>query len=79
MFLQAIERKISSQLLDFQKHGVAFGISHSGRCMIADDMGLGLFFFNISFEFSFRKENLVRKLKYFFLSQRKNISSDCNR
>lgn len=43
--LQAIEKKISSQLLDFQKYGVAFGISHGGRCMIADDMGLGLFAF----------------------------------
>lgn len=43
--LQAIEKKLSSQLLDFQKYGVAFGISHGGRCMIADDMGLGLFFF----------------------------------
>lgn len=41
MYLQAIEKKISSQLLNFQKYGVAFAISHSGRCMIADDMGLG--------------------------------------
>lgn len=27
--------------MDFQKFGVAFGISNGGRCMIADDMGLG--------------------------------------
>ncbi|KAG4072648.1 hypothetical protein HA402_004737 [Bradysia odoriphaga] len=39
--LQKIEPHLSSQLLDFQKYGVAFGISTSGRCMIADDMGLG--------------------------------------
>ncbi|KAJ6646348.1 SWI/SNF-related matrix-associated actin-dependent regulator of chromatin subfamily A-like protein 1 [Pseudolycoriella hygida] len=39
--LQAIEPKLSKQLLDFQKYGVAFGIANGGRCMIADDMGLG--------------------------------------
>jgi len=39
--LQVIEPTLSSQLLDFQKCGVAFGISNDGRCMIADDMGLG--------------------------------------
>lgn len=39
--LQAIERKLGSQLLEFQKIGVAFGIAHGGRCLIADDMGLG--------------------------------------
>lgn len=41
MCLDAIEKKLSSQLLDFQKYGVAFAISNGGRCMIADDMGLG--------------------------------------
>lgn len=39
--LRVIEPKLSNQLLDFQKYGVAFGISTGGRCMIADDMGLG--------------------------------------
>ncbi|XP_037052396.1 SWI/SNF-related matrix-associated actin-dependent regulator of chromatin subfamily A-like protein 1 [Bradysia coprophila] len=39
--LQKIEPHLRDQLLDFQKYGVAFGISTSGRCMIADDMGLG--------------------------------------
>ncbi|XP_031623528.1 SWI/SNF-related matrix-associated actin-dependent regulator of chromatin subfamily A-like protein 1 [Contarinia nasturtii] len=39
--LQGIEKRLSSQLMDFQKYGVAFGISNGGRCMIADDMGLG--------------------------------------
>lgn len=39
--LEAIEKTLSTRLLDFQKYGVAFGISHNGRCMIADDMGLG--------------------------------------
>lgn len=43
MCLEAIEKKIASQLLDFQKYGVAFAISNSGRCLIADDMGLGMF------------------------------------
>lgn len=41
MCLNAIERKLSSKLLNFQKYGVAFAISNGGRCMIADDMGLG--------------------------------------
>lgn len=41
--LQAIEPKIRSLLLDFQEYGVAFAIANSGRCMIADDMGLGMF------------------------------------
>lgn len=41
MFLDAIEKKLSLKLLNFQKYGVAFAISNSGRCMIADDMGLG--------------------------------------
>lgn len=39
--LQAIEKKLASDLMDFQKVGVAFGISHKGRCLVADDMGLG--------------------------------------
>lgn len=39
--LQVIEPQVRNQLLDFQKYGVAFGISNGGRCMIADDMGLG--------------------------------------
>lgn len=39
--LQQIEPKLRDQLLDFQKYGVAFGISAGGRCMIADEMGLG--------------------------------------
>lgn len=43
MYLDAIEKKLSSKLLNFQKYGVAFAISNSGRCMIADDMGLGTF------------------------------------
>lgn len=53
MCLDAIEKKLSSQLLDFQKYGVAFAISNGGRCMIADDMGLGLFFIycNLSIQF----------------------------
>lgn len=40
--IQGIEKKLSSLLMDFQKYGVAFGVKNSGRCMIADDMGLGL-------------------------------------
>lgn len=40
--LQSIEPKLSSILRDFQKDGVAFAIANSGRCMIADDMGLGM-------------------------------------
>lgn len=43
--LQGIEKRLCSKLKDFQKYGVAFGISNSGRCMIADDMGLGKIFF----------------------------------
>lgn len=39
--LQAIEKNLASQLLEFQKYGVAFGINNKGRCLIADDMGLG--------------------------------------
>lgn len=46
--LQAIEKKLSSQLLEFQKYGVAFGISHKGKCLIADDMGLGMLHFTLS-------------------------------
>lgn len=41
MCLDAIEKKLTTQLLDFQKYGVAFAIRNGGRCMIADDMGLG--------------------------------------
>lgn len=39
--LQAIEKNLASQLLEFQKYGVSFGVSRKGRCLIADDMGLG--------------------------------------
>lgn len=39
--LSAIEPKLASALMEFQKDGVCFGINKSGRCMIADDMGLG--------------------------------------
>ncbi|XP_070504314.1 SWI/SNF-related matrix-associated actin-dependent regulator of chromatin subfamily A-like protein 1 [Chironomus tepperi] len=39
--LEQIEGTLVSTLLDFQKSGICFGISKSGRCMIADDMGLG--------------------------------------
>lgn len=48
MCLEAIEKKIASQLLNFQKCGVAFAISNSGRCLIADDMGLGMFSYDFS-------------------------------
>lgn len=43
MCLEAIEKKLYSVLLDFQKYGAAFAIRNGGRCMIADDMGLGTF------------------------------------
>jgi SWI/SNF-related matrix-associated actin-dependent regulator 1 of chromatin subfamily A len=39
--LQQIEPELVSTLLDFQREGVAFGVSRGGRCLIADDMGLG--------------------------------------
>lgn len=39
--LSAIEPTLASALLPFQKDGVCFGIEKQGRCMIADDMGLG--------------------------------------
>lgn len=39
--LSAIEPTLTSALLSFQKDGVCFGIEKGGRCMIADDMGLG--------------------------------------
>ncbi|KAL7039600.1 hypothetical protein ACKWTF_000045 [Chironomus riparius] len=39
--LEQIDNTLVSTLLDFQKSGICFGISKSGRCMIADDMGLG--------------------------------------
>lgn len=45
--LQAIEKNLASQLLEFQKYGVAFGISHKGRCLVADDMGLGWWQFRV--------------------------------
>lgn len=59
MCLDAIEKKVSSQLLDFQKYGVAFAISHSGRCMIADDMGLGSFEYNYNSDISFVPKIIV--------------------
>lgn len=39
--LSAIEPTLADALLSFQKEGVCFGILKQGRCMIADDMGLG--------------------------------------
>lgn len=39
--LNAIEPKLASSLMEFQKDGVCFGISKQGRVLIADDMGLG--------------------------------------
>lgn len=39
--LGALEPRIASALLPFQKLGVCFGIAKQGRCMIADEMGLG--------------------------------------
>lgn len=39
--LNAIEPRLASSLMGFQKDGVCFGINKQGRCMIADDMGLG--------------------------------------
>jgi SNF2 family DNA or RNA helicase len=33
--------RISAALMPFQRDGVAFVVSHGGRCLIADDMGLG--------------------------------------
>lgn len=39
--LSAIEPILVNSLLPFQKEGVCFGISKQGRCMIADEMGLG--------------------------------------
>lgn len=53
MFLDAIEKKLSSILLNFQKYGVAFAISNNGRCMIADDMGLGRFLFRLKNRLAF--------------------------
>lgn len=40
-YLSAIEPTLASALLSFQRDGVSFGIEKGGRCMIADDMGLG--------------------------------------
>lgn len=45
LVLGAIEPKLRDSLLSFQKEGVCFGIDKQGRCMIADDMGLGKFCF----------------------------------
>lgn len=39
--LNALEPRIASALLPFQRLGVCFGIEKQGRCMIADEMGLG--------------------------------------
>lgn len=39
--LSAIEPKLIDSLMGFQKEGVCYGIDKHGRCMIADDMGLG--------------------------------------
>jgi len=39
--LEQIDGTLVSTLLDFQKSGICFGINKKGRCMIADDMGLG--------------------------------------
>lgn len=39
--LEQIEQSLVSTLIDFQRTGVCYGISKKGRCMIADDMGLG--------------------------------------
>lgn len=41
MCLAAIEPKLRNALMGFQIEGVCFGIDKGGRCMIADDMGLG--------------------------------------
>lgn len=46
LVLNSIEPKLRDSLLEFQRDGVCFGIEKQGRCMIADDMGLGLFFFS---------------------------------
>ncbi|RWS25243.1 SWI/SNF subfamily A-like protein [Leptotrombidium deliense] len=38
---QKLNAKFISDMYDFQKEGVQFGISRNGRVLIADDMGLG--------------------------------------
>ena len=32
---------MKSKLYDFQKQGIEFGIKNNGRCLIADEMGVG--------------------------------------
>lgn len=32
---------LASVLLPFQREGVRFGLRHDGRCLIADEMGVG--------------------------------------
>lgn len=37
----ALPAALSAALLPFQREGVAYALSRHGRCLIADDMGLG--------------------------------------
>ncbi|XP_075037202.1 SWI/SNF-related matrix-associated actin-dependent regulator of chromatin subfamily A-like protein 1 [Mixophyes fleayi] len=39
--LSAVDSKLESSLMPFQREGVSFAISREGRLLLADDMGLG--------------------------------------
>jgi len=39
--LSALPEALKATLLPFQRDGVAFAVRHGGRCLIADEMGLG--------------------------------------
>ena len=39
--LSKIDPQLVTDLFDFQKEGICFGVSREGRVLIADDMGLG--------------------------------------
>lgn len=39
--LQWVSPRLLGSLYDYQRDGVAFAVAHGGRCMIADEMGVG--------------------------------------
>jgi len=39
--LSKIDPYLVTDLFDFQKEGICFGVSRGGRVLLADDMGLG--------------------------------------
>ncbi|XP_031566922.1 DNA annealing helicase and endonuclease ZRANB3-like [Actinia tenebrosa] len=54
--LDFLPENLNVALLDFQRHGVRFGINNKGRCLIGDEMGLGKTLQAISIAYFYKDE-----------------------